>query len=259
MSNYLIDIMTWSHSRINTFLQCPYQFYLKYIDQAEESPMFFAEYGGLIHSILAEYYSGNISSADALNDYLIRFPSEAIGSYPSDDIRLSYFRQGIECMKSLTPIDGKVLCVENELNFSIGNMPFIGFVDLVYEDADGALCIMDHKSRALRQRSNRKKPTQYDIKLQFYLRQLYLYSIPVAEKYGKFPDFLEFNCYRTGNRIKELFYSDELERTKSWVLDAIDAIKRETTWKPDLDYWKCKYLCGFYDQCEYAQVADWRQ
>ena len=62
MSNYLIDLMTWSYSRINTYLQCPYQFYLKYIECLDEAPMFFSEYGSLVHEVLAEYYSGNISS-----------------------------------------------------------------------------------------------------------------------------------------------------------------------------------------------------
>lgn len=258
MANYLIDLMTWSYSRINTYLQCPYQFYLKYIECLDESPMFFSEYGSLVHEVLAAYYSGNTSSQNALNDYLIRFPERAVGACPSRSIKAGYFQDGITCLKSLRPIDGTVLDIESKVEFSIDDMPFVGFVDMVYEDADSCLCIMDHKSRTLKPRSKRKKPTQTDIELEFYLRQLYLYSIPIKEKYGKYPDFLEFNCYRSGNRIREPFHIEALEEARSWATSTIDQICQETKWKPNLEYWKCSFLCGQSHNCDYKSICEWR-
>ena len=259
MSNYLIDLMTWSYSRINTYLQCPYQFYLKYIEGLDGAPMFFSEYGSFVHEILARYYSGEIKAQDALNNYLIQFPTRTIGAYPSQSIKTGYFQDGISCMKTLSPVDGSVIETEQRVEFSISGKPFVGFVDLVYEDSESHLCIMDHKSRALKPRSKRKKPTQGDIELEFYLRQLYLYSIPVKEKHGRYPDFLEFNCYRTGNRIKEPFHIDALDEAKSWAVNTIEQIGRETRWRPNLEYWKCKYLCGFCQECEYAQIATFKE
>ena len=132
---------------------------------------------------------------------------------------------------------------------------FTGFVDLIYQDKDGALCILDHKSRALKPRSGRKNPTKTDLELDDYLRQLYLYSIPISKLYGRYPDFLEFNCYRTDVRIKEPFQMEVLDHTKKWALDTIDAIRNEESWKPNIDFWRCKYLCPFHDSCEYAEMA----
>jgi len=255
MANYLIDLMTWSHSRINAYLQCPYQFYQRYIAQIDEAPMFFSEYGSLIHSILAKYCSNAITREEALNEFLIRFPVEAIGERPSQSIIATYFQQGMACMKALSPIDGEILGVEKNVNFDISGLPFTGFVDLVYTDSDGCLCIMDHKSRALKQRTQRKKPTKSDIELDEYLRQLYLYSIPIERKYGRYPDFLVFNCYRSGEVIKERFHIEALEETKRWATETIDRIRSESKWRPDLEFWKCKYLCGFCHECEYAQMA----
>jgi hypothetical protein len=94
MYNYLIESMTWSHSRIGSYLQCPYQFYMKYISGMDGTPMFFANFGSLAHSLLAGYYSGNLSAFQAETEYLIRFANEASGVVPSSDIRKSYFRQG---------------------------------------------------------------------------------------------------------------------------------------------------------------------
>ena len=254
MYNYLIESMTWSHSRIGSYLQCPYQFYMKYISGMDGAPMFFASFGSLVHSLLAGYYSGNLSASQAETEYLIRFPKEATGVVPSSDIRQSYFRQGWQAIKALSPIPGKVLDVEQFVRFEIGGRPFVGFVDLVYRDDDGALVIMDHKSATLKPRSKRKKPTQTDRQLDEYLRQLYLYAIPIQAKYGSYPDFLEFNCYRSGEHIKEQFQKHICDATKDWAAQTIDQIGSEKDWRPNVDWWRCKYICGYYDQCEYAQL-----
>ena len=258
MSNYLVDLMTWSYSRINTYLQCPYQFYLRYIECLDAAPMFFAEYGSLVHELLAGYYSGSITAHDALCEYLIQFTKKTAGICPSQSVKAGFFQDGITCMKALSPIEGSILDIEQRVEFSISGKPFIGFVDMVYEDNESGLCIMDHKSRALKPRSKRKKPTKTDIKLEFYLRQLYLYSIPIKEKYGRYPDFLEFNCYRTGNRIKEQFHIEGLEDAKSWAISTIDQIGREVQWKPNLEQWKCSYLCGQSHNCVYKSICEWR-
>lgn len=256
MANYLIDCMTWSYSRICAYLQCPYQFYLKYICGLEETPMFFANFGGLIHRLLAGYYSGRLSGEEAQLQYLLSFQTQAQGVAPSHEIRQSYFEQGLNAMKALSPIPGEVLTVESEANFRIGNLPFIGFIDLVYRDADGALVVMDHKSTALKPRSKRKKPTQSDQQLDEYLRQLYLYAMAIQANYGRYPDFLEFNCYRSGERIKQPFQKHICDATADWAIQTIDQIKSEKDWRPDMDWWRCKYICGYCDQCEYAQLLD---
>lgn len=246
--------MTWSYSRLNCYIQCPYQFYLKYIECLDEEPLFFSGFGSLVHDILAKYHSGLIDAREAKLEYLARFPSESIGRAPNSKIRMDYFASGLESMKRLSPIQGEILGIEKRVSFDLSGRPFIGFVDCVYTDGHGALCILDHKSRALKPRSKRSKPTQDDIKLQFYLRQLYLYSIPIAKIYGRSPDFLVFNCYRDGLMIKEKFYSEDLETAKSWAIDTISQIGQEREWKPCLDYWRCSFLCGQSKNCEYKSM-----
>lgn len=258
MSNYLIDQMTWSHSRISSYLTCPYQFFLKYIEMEEEDPMFLAQYGSFVHEILARYYSGEFSRADALDYYLTQFRSSVQGKPPSMTVFENYYTQGLDCVKRLSPlVDSgiEVLDVEHRFDFQIDGYPFVGIVDLMYRDSEGSLCIMDHKSRTLKKPSSRQKPTKTDIELAFYTRQLYLYSVPVAENYRKNPDFLTFNCYRSGEVIKQKFRFDAFEEAKQWALGAIHKIEEEKDWRPDLSWWRCKYLCGFGRSCEYAQMA----
>lgn len=254
-SNYLIDSMTWSHSRIGSYEQCPYGFYLKYIDGCEEAPMFFSDFGSLVHDILARYYGGKITREAAESEYLIRFPAEVRGKAPSHDIRVNYFAQGLLCMRALSPIPGKILGIEEYVRFRIFDLQFIGFIDLIYTDEHDKLIILDHKSRTLRPRSKRRKPTKTDEELDSYLRQLYMYAIPVKEMFGRYPDYLEFNCYRSGERIKEEFHTEALEATKEWAVGVIDRIRAEKEWNPDMEFWKCNNICGLHDQCEYAQMG----
>ena len=216
--------------------------------------MFFSDFGSLIHDILARYYAGKLPKEKAETEYLFRFPTEVRGKAPSHEIKSSYFNQGLEYVRALSPIPGKVLGVEEFVKFKVEDRKFIGFVDLVYEDEDGKLVILDHKSRALKPRSKRKKPTKTDEELDRYLRQLYLYSIPIAEKYDRPVDFLEFNCYRTGVRIKEQFHAHELDKTVSFLLQTIGNIAIDNSWSPNIDWFKCKNLCGLHEQCEYAQM-----
>ena len=255
MSNYLVDLMTWSHSRLKCYAGCPYQFYLKYLENLDEAPTFFAEYGSLIHDILARYYQGRIVPEEAQNEFMISFVTDIESSAPSADIHNAFFKSGVVATGSPSLIDGNILGIEQRFEYDVCGRPFIGFVDMVYEDRDGALVILDHKSRSLKPRSTRKKPTLTDIELDDYLKQLYLYSIPIRERYGRYPDFLEFNCYRTGTRIKERFYEANLDATKQWAVDTIETIRHDTRWAPSLEYFKCRNLCGFYNQCEYAQMC----
>ena len=122
-----------------------HQFYMKYISGMDEAPMFFANFGGLVYRLLADYYSGRLFSAQAEAEYLIRFPNEATGVVTASDIRMSYFRQGLEAIEALSPVSGQVLDVEPFVWFDIDSRLFIGYVDLVYRDVDGALVIMDRQ------------------------------------------------------------------------------------------------------------------
>jgi hypothetical protein len=121
-------------------------------------------------------------------------------------------------------------------------------MDLVARDNDNAICIVDHKSRVLKERGSKR--VKSNAVLDEYLRQLYLYSIPVTAQYGT-PDFLVFNCFRSGTLITEPFSQVAFYETVTWALDTIENILRETNWLPCEDFWQCRYLCDMASECEY--------
>ena len=250
----LIRDMTWSYSRIRAFEDCPYRFYLKYIRFPGKNGkrLFFSDYGVFVHELIADYLTGRKSAEEAELTYLTRFRERVPSPAPSGKIFAGYFADGLAYLRGLRHPDSAVLAVEKREDFSVSGIPFTGCIDRVDEDRDGRLVITDNKSRALKQRSKKAKPTQGDAELDRYLRQLYLYAVPVRERYGRFPDKLCFNCFRSGLLIAEPFREAAYFDTLSWK---IEEIARETDFRPELEFFKCRYLCDMQDRCEYHELS----
>lgn len=251
--SHIISDMTWSYSRITCFEQCRYKFLLKYIYEQQEDKMFFASYGSFIHKIMEMYLSGELKRDELLGYYLVNFKSNVGGKPPSQKVFKSYFEQGVEYLKNMNFPYSTDLDVESEVEFLIGENKFIGYIDCRCTDGDN-LIILDHKSRNLKPRSTKGKILKTDLELDDYLRQLYIYSIPTFEKYGRYPSTLAFNCFRENLVIKEPFKEENLEKTKKWATDKIEMITHNEDWSPCLDYFGCRHLCGLHDQCEYFQL-----
>jgi hypothetical protein len=249
--------MTWSYSRITAYEDCKYKFFLSYLQGLKGEDMFFANYGIFVHDILGKYLSGDMKKSELGIHYLLNFKDSVIGRAPSSSIFNNYFEQGLNYLDNIDfPYDkSQIVVVEKKENFSLDDKRFVGILDCVVNDND-ELVIVDHKSRSLKQRSKRGKITQTDIELDNYLRQLYIYSIPVHNTFGKYPSRLEFNCFRNNEIISEPFKTDTFNDVKKWALDLIDEIENNEKWNPNLEFWKCSHLCELHNECEYFQ-ANW--
>lgn len=251
--SFITSGMTWSFSRISAFDTCRYGFFLRYIKQCQAKRLFFADYGSFVHAILGDYLSGKLKRTELSSYYLSHFKREVCGVAPNSDIYLNYFNQGLDYLENISfPVEMVVL-TEALVDFDINGNPFTGYIDSVLHDGS-ELCINDHKSRDLKPRSDRAKPTKTDVLLDEYLRQLYLYSIPINEMYGRYPDYLMFNCYRTQKIIKEPFRETALETAKLWSVESINKINTEEDWAPNINPFRCKYLCDVSQHCEYFKL-----
>lgn len=246
----IISSFTWSYSRLMAFEHCPYQFFMSYIKPHSKKPLFFSAYGTFLHKIIEKKLKGELQKEELTAYYLTNFQKEVTGRAPNKEIFQSYFNQGLEYLQNMDFPYPTPLAVERRVDFFIGDKPFTGIIDCVAED-EGGIIILDNKSRTLKPRSARKKPTKSDLELDEYLRQLYLYSIPIQTEYHQYPKRLVFNCFRTGNVISEPFQESALENTKCWALQTIEKITNHEDWGPNMEYWKCRYLCDHSHQCEY--------
>lgn len=249
----LIHDMTWSYSRISTFDQCPYKFFLKYISDSREVPMFYAEFGSFIHRILEGFYKGELTKDEMLMTFLTDFSSEVKGDRPSAEIVGKYIQKGSEYLRGFEPFPYKMLEVEKRIDFELNGRRFVGFIDYLGEDSDGGLIIVDNKSRDLKPRSNRKKPTLKDAELDEMLKQLYVYSYGIQEEFGRAPKKLCFNCFKAGVFIEEDFNEVARDDAFRWAFKTIEEIEEEEDFDPSLDYFYCNFLCEVHDDCVYHE------
>lgn len=215
--------------------------------------MFFSDYGALMHRAIEMRLNGKLSDGDLVPYYLSNFRREVRGRAPTRTVFKSYFEQGLQYLSHMNFPYPAPVGVEKRVDFFIGGKPFTGIIDCVAEQG-GSPIILDHKSRSLKPRSSRKRPTKSDGELDAYLRQLYLYSVPVRDQFDTYPGRLEFNCFRTGQLISEPFLEDAFEKTKEWALQMVEQITENDDWRPDMDYWKCRFLCDLNHHCEYYHI-----
>lgn len=246
----LINDMTWSYSRISCFDQCPYRWYMKYISGMDEEPMFYTSYGSFMHKLIEKYFTGKLTKSEMKLEFLSNFSKEVKGQRPPAGTVEKYIKSGIKYLDGFEPFPFNMIGVELKVDFTINGNRFVGFIDYLGEK-DGEYYIVDNKSRDLKPRSKRKKPTQKDKELDDMLVQLYIYAAAVKEKYGKFPKALCFNCFKSQTFIVEPFNKDAYERAIEWATKSIEIIKNEEDFLPSVDYFSCYNLCGLGSECCY--------
>lgn len=250
--SFLISNMTWSYSRLKVFETCPYGFFLKYILEEDEDDTFLASYGRFVHEIHEKVYKGVLRRSDAAAYYLENFHSSVAWPPPSAEVLASYYRNGYTYFQNMFIPKGEITAVEQKVSFSVHGLPFRGAIDLITKTKEG-LAITDHKARRLKPYSGRKKPTKADQELDDYFRQLYLYAEAVHQNYGVYPSLLNFNCYRNQVTISKRFAKKELDQVLSWAANLASQIMAQENWLPDIDYFKCKNLCGL-GSCDYREL-----
>lgn len=248
----LIDEMTWSYSRIKCYSDCPYRFFLKYIYGCESTPKFYSSYGSYLHQLIQERCTetNGKTNGDYVIEFLTGFSNNVLGERPKESTVQKYIDCGVRYLSNFEPFKYPVKATEERMEFQIDGIPFVGIIDYLGE-LDGEYHIIDHKSRDLKPRSKRKKPTVGDIELDDMLRQLYIYSAAVKQKYGKFPKTLSFNCFKEGLFIEEPFREETYDEAVRWAKSEIKWIKRDMDFSPRVDYFTCKFICDCSEECCY--------
>ena len=256
--DFLLDTMTWSFSRLNSFYNCPYEWKLRYIDCNKSENGFFGEYGSLIHKILEKYEKGELSLFE-LNDYYEEHFSENV---PHDappnkyvDIKQSYYEKGLDYFNNIDlDLDKyEVLGVEKEVRFQIAGKDFVGYIDLLLKEKEtGKIIILDHKSASIKILKNGKVSKSDQEHVREFIRQLCLYAIPIIEEYGHV-DELWWNLFKDKNWLKMPFNKEDYDEAIQWAEDTLKLIETEKEWLPNnSSSYYCNYLCGQRNNaCEY--------
>ncbi|HPE08150.1 MAG TPA: PD-(D/E)XK nuclease family protein [Saprospiraceae bacterium] len=242
---------TYSFSKLKSFEQCRYQYFLTYVldpERTEEENNAFAEYGGFVHKLLERYGKGELEVFELANEYETHFFEEVLSPFPNSYGKYlgdGYYADGYKFLSEFEGYeDMDVVGIEQEVLMQINDLPtpymFKGYIDLLYKDKDNNLIIRDWKSKS--KFASKREQAEY-------AKQLYTYARYVKETYGVFPTAMEFYLFRTQTSIIIPFVMDDYDKTWEWVNTTISTIRETTDYPLTINRYYCENLCGYRTVC----------
>lgn len=241
-----LNNITWSFSSVNTYITCPKSFKLIYIDKKDKVSNAFGEWGSYMHSLLEKYFNSEAEIFELAAMYKDGYKENVPSKFPYFafcDLSEKYYESGLDYLNRFEGLSDKyeVVGVEQKIELEIDGKKFIGFIDLILKNKEtGDYIIVDHKSKS---GFKSKKEKEH------YLIQLYLYSIYVKERYGKYPVELKFNMFRADKWETEAFDEKKLEKAKVWFSSTVDLIYFDETFPMAVDDFYCQNLCSVRHYC----------
>lgn len=252
--------MRWSHSRLTTFENCKYEFYLKYLVNNEQlypqENNYYAELGSFVHKILAMVFEGKLTPEEAAEYYVnnyesnIDYRTRKATMEKSFETCAEYFAStDFDWLKNYT-----VIAVEQKLEFKVQDYDFIAYIDLLVKDIkDGKMVVIDHKSSEYPFKKNRKVRAKCKETFEKYKSQMYLYCHAIKDKYGEFPKEIVWNHFKDGGKLTIIpFNEGEYQKVIQQLVSTIHKIENEEDYEPRETCFYCKELCNFRHSCEYV-------
>ncbi len=260
-----IDKMCWSYSRLTSFENCKYEFYLNYIINDNEEYLsegnFYAEVGSYVHEILAMIFNGELTPDEASQYYVDNFDNNVFYKTSKSTMDKTFET----CADYFANVDFgwlndyEILGVEKKIKFKILGYKFIGYIDLLLRDKkDNKIVILDHKSSSYP--FNLDGSLNYRAKTTFpkYKKQMYLYAKAIVDMYNEYPKEFIWNHFKDKKMAKIPFEEKEYLAALDWLIDTIHIIENEKDYNATLNYFYCTNLCSFRNSCEYAKTAAWK-
>lgn len=217
--DFILDSMRWSYSSVDTYNTCPQAFKYHYVDALPGVGNAFAEWGTYMHSLLEQYFRGEIELFSLASEYKKGYDDAVSTAFPPNlycDLSERYYDAGLQYLSNFTdPFEEfEVVAVEQIVKIDIEGYPFVGVIDLILKK-DEEYYIVDHKSK-----SKFKTIAEQTA----YFRQLYLYAIYIHRTYDKWPKQLIFNMVRADVLLAIDFDIKEANKAKDWFVGTIHDI-----------------------------------
>lgn len=248
---------TWSYSRLSSYESCPYQWYLNYIENREGCSNWYAENGSAVHETLEKVAKGIIDIADAGEYYLV------LTQYNSEYVRESTRdKTENQCLDFFAEYDFslftnyQIVDAEEEINFSVGDYNFHGFIDLHLKDNEGNHIIVDYKSASDTLKKNGEPKKQFSDTWDGYKKQALLYACGIYQQYKTYPKTLKWLLFRDQKVVSIDFDEEDCETVQQWAINTIHNIENDEEFLPKKNYLMCNQLCDFRLSCEYKNEED---
>lgn len=257
MTNF--DDMTWSFSRIHSWEQCPYSFYLKYIENRDGESNFYAENGKAMHETFEKIARGKLPLSECTGYYSDKF--DLICEETKQSIMDSTFEKCIEYLSEMEWIDEskyEIIGAEMEFRFKVGKYNFVGYADLLLREREtGRIILVDHKQEG---HFFKKDGTPLKNHLDSYLayrNQMYLYCKGIKDCLGLDVDLIVWHHFKDDGKLSIIQFDEEqYKKSQEWAISTIEKIKEDKAFDAKESFIMCSSLCGYRNDCEYRNTEE---
>lgn len=151
--------MDLSHTRVETYLDCPQRYRFRYVDRIHEEPRVELEFGKLVHRVLEFLHDPKNATPPGMDRLAERY-EEGWAEIPEMDGLDQYKSLGLSMLKNYyaahLPLKEDVLAVEQDFRLPLDAHVLVGVMDRVGRSKDGTIIVTDYKT-------SRTLPTQPDV------------------------------------------------------------------------------------------------
>ena len=154
VKKYGKDFPIWSYSRLSTFHNCLWEYYLGKIKGLDDEDNIYSLCGTCSHDILEKFYNDEIKYEDMVGEFENNFLDIEVSDYKfsSDEdknnkMTKNYKDSMIHFFKNHIPVKHKIL-TEREVWIEVGNNVFIGYIDAIHKENDTYI-ITDYKTSSI--------------------------------------------------------------------------------------------------------------
>lgn len=244
-----------SATSLRTYLRCPQQWKLKYVDRLPEEPKPFFNLGSAVHAALEVMYDGRVASPAPLLEMIRAFEEEFDPeAYPSEEERERRRADGLRMVRDFHEEHAgeefrPAMAVEKRISFEVDGIPFHGVVDRIDKVDDGRLRIVDYKTGG-----------SLDLDRVRTDRQLTLYQLGVESQFGMEVEALVLYHVPTQTPFEAAAHGPgRVEEVRAEAREVARGI-RDEEFEPDPGHY-CRW-CDFQPHCpafadEYPE--NWRE
>ena len=266
----------YSFSKLNSFHQCKYQYYLNYILKEQGKQNVYGHLGGVIHDLCEQLTKNEITLDYAKSKWKeeVEYTEIMDMRFPTEKSKNSYVTCISEYLEQFVPLEGSEIHTEEYFTLDIEGNTLRGFIDFYSVDHENkTITLIDYKS------SSKFSKKELESEKVF---QLILYGMHLEEKYPGYKinkvgfDMMKYAQHRETGTIKlrevidpiEIFdydrwllyinYDEEMKnKLRKFVSETVNEITdkdidNESDWtEHSKNKFYCKSLCAFGDKCKY--------
>ena len=254
--------MTWSFSRID--VTCYADFYQNYILGKAKEANGWNEMGKFCHNIVEQVGGGLITTKQGHQLFVDNFYDCIEHPFPKSqywtDPEGSYFSKIEPWFAREVWWEEEVKSVEEHFEFELpSGEKFQCFVDQIGTTKDGKILIRDFKVA--------KKYSKTEVLKK--VKQLHIYAYAYKQKYGEYPDLLEFQYFQSGTpphvfKVNEKDVLATIAWAEARIIEIKEKIEKSKTEKghfnPDYDElgkgftrgYYCMNICSFRLDCPFV-------